>query len=417
MADLFIQINELPRNIEDAGEVTANWLALDSKREMVARGTSDVTNLLVEVQEATDLTDFVQIVMFIPDDVAFFSRVTVPARTVSQARRALPFVVESFVVDDIETLHIAAGEIRRNRPIETLSIDKDRMAGLIELCTEGAIVPTQISTLGCHMRVADDTVAIASDGHRILIRASDQLATVEAQDLDETLTQLFTESDEDSEIEFEVYVSEETDASEFEWNVSGEVKQRSIEGDLLSAIATSYTPSDGVNLAQGTFAFDGDKRSVARRWATTGALATAGILLYAGIMFTEGMWAKVKSESLRAESVATYESIFGSSPGPRHPVHRMKARIGEGHEPTSNIALLVSPIAEEVVAAGEAIQLNSLQYTDSPAVMQLELEVPNFERLETLEQSLQSQNITVEIQSAETRANRVRANLTMRASP
>ena len=414
MTDLFVKITEFSHDVENSDRVATDWITVESNSDISARGSCTLAELSFSVEDALDGSSFEKVIVFLPDELALFCRVSVPGRTVSQMRRALPYVVESFVVQDIEELHIATTELRRNRPVDTLSIDKSKFQTLVNMLVESNVSPTYISTVGSHLASERDTVVVATDGMKLILKSEDELAVVDSEHVLDSVSLLLSKSMDESPIKLEVIAAADSLRLEFEQLASIEtINYRNLESDLLAEIALNFNPKDGVNLAQGAFATDGNDRSIARQWGLTAALAAAGFLFYTGIVFSQGLWAKFHAKNVLAESTQLYESIYGSSPGNRHPANRMRTKFGQAVSERSTIQDLLGVVADELARSKAGIHLNSIVFNDSTKEMRLGFEVDDFNRLEKLQASLQSGIINAEILSAEQRQAHIYANLTL----
>lgn len=414
MTDLFVKIVDFPAEVESAEWVNVEWVAIESNSNVSSRDTCSLAEISASIEDVLESDAFEKVVVFVPDELALFCRVPVPGRTVSQMRRALPYVVESYVVEDIEDLHIATNEIRRSRPVDTLSIGKNKLRSLVEMLVEAHVVPTYIGTLGTHIPTDERTVVVANDGAKFIIKSEDQLAVVESEDVVDSVSLMVPDESEESPNILQVVTSADAWTVDFDDQTPFEVvKQRHVESDLLTDIALNFDARNGVNLAQGAFAIDATNRSSARRWAITAMLGAGGFLFYTGIVFSQGLWAKIQAADTFSESVELYESIYGSSPGNRHPATRMRANLGQTGTETSAIQGFFDAIADELARRNTGIQLNSFVFNDTTKEMRLVIEVRDFDRLETVQESLQSESLDVEIVSAEQRQDGIRANLTL----
>src|SRR5580765_6216067 len=112
---LFIRIADVPGS-DPSGLFSLEWLLLDNQGALVSQGSGDPATLeqLVDVKTKQNPDD---VVLLVPTEHCLAIRCTVPGRTVGQMRRALPFVVEEYLADDIESMHMACAAIRRNTPV------------------------------------------------------------------------------------------------------------------------------------------------------------------------------------------------------------------------------------------------------------------------------------------------------------
>ena len=107
------------------------WLLLDRSGALVSQGSGDLS-MLERLVDLKTLQDPADVVLLVPTEHSLSMRCTVPGRTVGQMRRALPYVVEEYLAGDIDTMHIAAGAVKRNSPVDVVLIERAVLQSWLE---------------------------------------------------------------------------------------------------------------------------------------------------------------------------------------------------------------------------------------------------------------------------------------------
>ena len=154
------------------------WLLLDRSGELVSQGSGDL-NMLERLVDLKTLQDPSDVVLLVPTEHCLSMRCIVPGKTVGQMRRALPYVVEEFVAGDIDAMHIAAGPIRRNEPVDVVLIERTVLQSWLEALAAHGLVAGYAAADAALLPSVQGEATLLFDGDRVLVRSVDQVAAIE----------------------------------------------------------------------------------------------------------------------------------------------------------------------------------------------------------------------------------------------
>ena len=394
------------------------WLLLDRAGALVSQGSGDPSMLerLVDLKTMHDPAD---VVLLVPTEHSLSMRCTVPGRTVGQMRRALPYVVEEYLAGDIDAMHIAAGTLKRNSPIDVVMIERAVLQSWLEALAAHGLVAGYAAPDAAMLAAVPGEATLLFDGDRVLVRSIDQLAAIETDALKLVLESLAAKS-ESTGIRFvavngripEMMRAEVAQATEhpIEWvDTESEVT-------MLAHLAAAFPGKPpAINLLQGTLSPPKLANTGWTRWRSVAALVGVWILVMVASETVRGIWASHRTTALTADIEALYRSYFPKDQRIQDPYKQMNAHIG-GHGATESTFLSLLGHLASGLAANPGAQLRSLSFNDGRAELGAEVAVSGFDALEALKAAWSREGVSVDITSAEQQDQQVHARIRLRGS-
>ena len=422
---LFIRIRPAPP--ADAGTHRATdathceWLLRDDRGQTVAQETSDLDSLqdiigsgeISGMGAEAELADPDNIVVFVPGaEVAWLSR-TVPGRRASQIRRALPFAVEEFLTQDVESMHLAHGPIIRGQPVHCALIDRQRLTDWLDELRDCDLRPGHMVPDACLLPCDESSASVLLDGEDALIRTPEHIASVETSSLPDILQAV------------RASFGDSVDSPGLEVIGQGELSQASIAGSgfsirntpldrpVLEFLATRWDASrPEINLLQGPFAPVRRGAAASRGWRSVAALVALWVLVALAVLIGEGFVANHRADALEAESIELYRSIYPNERRVLNAYTQMRAKLRQSDAGRGAFHLLVGQLT---AGTGQgSINVRSITFNESRGELTSELWLPGYAAIDALKLELESRGLTVDISSAEERDDVVRARLRIR---
>lgn len=423
---LFLRFHEAIEG--EADEVEWGVLAGEAL-DFVARGVDvSVSDILEEARGQLDRAGWLpdEVVMVLPASAMFITEVTINARRRSQILRALPFVVEEHLADDIDQMHLAPGAVEAHRPIPVAAIDRRMLRSWVERVSEADLVADAAvpDALLIPPPLAGDAV-IHLDGDDALLRWGDTHASrVQSDLLPKMATLIAAELEDDEPLGVTIVYDEDRNDELAQARLGSELQEiRPVDVrfetqtvDLFQRLCKRYRSApQSINLLQGEF------QPVRRRGeAPLARLAWAAVLLVAwiavdlGINVTQAILLDRETDRLETEAVALYRSWF---PGDRRVTtlnirDRTMAHIKTGAAQTAEdeFFVLLSALAREL-SSRRGANVQSINYSESAGQLTLELSADGYSTVEGITNALQANGVNVEIASARQEEERVLANL------
>ena len=419
---LFIRILSAPgpadrRANETVDTIGCQWLVHDGLGNTVAQGESDAARIL-EADAVPDaegiLADPDNIVVLVPSaHVAWLSR-TVPGRRAAQIRRALPFAVEEFLTQDVETLHLAHGPISRGEPVRCALIDRKLIAGWLACLADSGLRPGHMVPDACLLPCDASSASVLLEDGEALVRTPEDIVSVETSTLGNVLESVrasFGETDQPLDL---LLIGGDPSGPQADHN-GFTVRRTPLKGTVLDFLASRWE-QDGeeVNLLQGPFTPAKRARASRGGWRSVAALAALWLIVTLGVLMAEGYVANHRADAIAAESTDLYRSIYPNERRVPNAYAQMRAKLRESGAGSGAFHLLLGQLAAGTVQGDTDINVRSISFNDSRSELTSELWLRGYAEIDALKRELEGQGLTVDISSAEERDNVVRARLRIR---
>lgn len=399
MPRLFIRLISPVEHDEGEPRLGAEWLLLESDGTHRGHGVTDYRGLT----ELTDLdADWLStpdnIVVFLPTEYVLNVPVTVPGGNVGQIRKALPFAVEEFIAGDIDGMHLAHGPISKGEPTVCNLVDRAMLRDWLACLGEIGLSPGYMHADAQCLPQETDKIALLFDAGEVLVASQQQLASVDRDNLTLALSALVEEA---GVAVPQTVVQINDSLSELEQSeVDGDLRFESLghDGGGLSYFAQRWVAGHrGVNLLQGDFAPKRERSASTAAWRGVGVLAAAWAVVALIGMGVEAWWADQRIEQLKIEQASLFQETFDRRA--RVPVREWKMALAGSAE--GGGASLPVLLGELVRVGGAGLRLRNLRYSAERGDIQLDLTLPSFDRVDTLQQELTAAGASVDISNAE----------------
>jgi general secretion pathway protein L len=413
---LFIRIADVP-GTDPTVLHALEWLLVDQQGALVSQGSGDPSMLdrLVDLKTVRDPDD---VVLLVPTEHCLSIRCTVPGRTTGQIRRALPYVVEEYLADDIEAMHVAVGSVRRNAPVDVLLIERTMLQGWLASLASAGVVPGHALPEAALLPSTAGTVTLLFDGDRVMVRTPEQMVATELDTVKFVLESLATSS---SEAGLRIVcVNGQIPAvtrAEVAQSTEHPIEWVDTESDVtpLGYLAAAFPGDAGtINLLQGALAPPRTGGTNWVRWRSVAALLGVWLLVLVASETVSGLWATHKANLLATQVEALYREYFPNDQRVQDPYKQMVAHLGGRTEVRTSFLSLLGNLAAGL-AANPGAQLRSISYNDGRAELGAEVAVGGFDALEALKAAWGREGVAVDITSAEQQDQQVHARIRLRA--
>lgn len=339
------------------------------------------------------------VVLFVPTDDVLAVTCEVPGRNTNQIRRAVPYAVEEFVADDIDTMHVACAELRRGEPVHALIAARERVHEWLSDVSASGAAPGYMTADALALPSDDDSVVALIDGDRVLLRAGSQIASVDRPNLVTALGVLRGGLGEQASLHV---VNGLLSDAEFRGSgfAADEVAHVGLEHSLLGYLASEFEAGEGINLLQGDFAVRRRPRGVWARWRPVAAAAGMWLAIGLGFLFAQGIWANHQAGKLRGQAEALYREIYQVERVVGNPADRMRRQLGQTPLAAPGFHDLMGRLG---VGLGEIVgrhEVRRLQYSARRG-LDAELVVDDDAVLERLGTVLREQGLNMEVLSTD----------------
>lgn len=404
MPKLFIRMLSPAVPEEEGYRLDSEWLIQEDDGRVRARGEADFRGLadLADVDGGWSANP-ANVIATVPSEYVLSLAVSVPGRNVGQIRRALPYVVEEYVTSDIESMHLASGELKRGAPARVDLVERELLDDWLGCLEALGIRPGHLYSEAELLPVADGQASLLLDGDRALVRTTDQAAALDRDNLPLVADTLGV----DRLVVLHGSLTS-LEAGQLPPDLTVVAEQTSQAETALEYLAAHWRTAGAVNLLQGELRPRQAVSASWSRWRPVAALAGLWLAVYLVTMAAEAIYADARAEALESRSAELYRDIFPDEGRVTDPRRRLQAKLGGGGRATGSFLVYLEALAS-VMEAGTRVQ--SLSFTEGRGELAVDLETGGFEALDGLKERLAGEGLNVEITSAEQLERGVRARL------
>jgi general secretion pathway protein L len=259
---------------------TASWIALSEQgHQLTAPQSGSLT-------DAARHAPGRKVVLLVPGLDVIITRVELPARRQSRIQRMLPYSLEDFVADDVETLLFAAGPRRPDGSLPVAIAARDLLEGWLAQCSEAGLAPDAVFADVQGVPDTPGNLTLLLEGTRIYGRLPERDAfvleglplasVVEILQADEangaSLKHIVAYADPEGYLRHE-------DALEQMRSTAASVDVQLLQEGLLPRLAATLVNEPGSDLLQGPYKPKSNWVELSRPWRVPAALAAALVVV------------------------------------------------------------------------------------------------------------------------------------------
>lgn len=396
---------------DDGADADLEWLVRedDGTRREGRVTASALAELLADADWATDPAN---VTALVPVGETLAITCQVPGRNAAQIKSAARYAVEEFLTEDIDAMHVACGALARGQPVRCLATPRERMRTWLACLAQADIEPGLLTADAMALPGDADAVWVLFDGDAALVRAGDQVAHVDAENLATALAAIRSGWDEEAAPALRQIngALPEADAGATGFSLDA-AEPVAVPGSVLGFLADQDHAAGAapVNLLQDDFAVKRKPGGAWAHWRPAAALAGVALALVLALWSAEGVWAGLRADAQRDEARALYREIFDTERAPSSPALVMRRRLGQTVVATAGFHHLFGELGTALGGAGQ-YELRSVSFAERNGLV-AEVLVPDYDAVEALQRSLRERGLTVEIGSSEQQQERVRTSL------
>jgi len=449
MPKLIVRIRA-PENVSNTeGDVDNRyeWFVFANSGSLDASGEGIRTEMAEALSGLDDwINDPANVTVLVPGSHTLYMQAIVPGKSRSQMQKALPYVVEEFLAEELDQVHIAHRPLIRGKAVECCIVSRNLMEAWLEVLNSAGLNPGLMIADTEVLPIDGQQLHIFVGSNEALLKGPDLMLSCGRQDivqlLDMYLLKRFPsdthEGDDESSddlvhtseicihlhnqdleaieksrleagtrVQIDWVLHENQSLTETEYLV-----QRAIERQLPSR-ADSHRP---LNLLQDRYQVLSSTSDAWLRWRSVAVMAMA---LCALLLITEGvkgLWIGYKADQLTEQSLALYKDIFKNDRRINAATlqRRMAAHLGENQDIQPVFLNMLGSISKVLGAQSSKPNLENLNFNSTRGELTTQLRVTDFEVLESVKTALITNGLSVDIRTAEQKGNHVIARLLLR---
>lgn len=380
-----------------AESVTADvwrWLQLDADSQ--PQGSIHTGPLANAAAAAAGL----RVVVLASGADCLLTQARIPGRNRQKLLRAVPFVLEEQLSDDVEDLHFAVGDqlVDEHWPVAVIS--RRYMETMMAVLQEAGLDVQQVipEVLAIPFNEGDYSVLVSGDLALVRTGATSGYA-VDSDNLGMVLAAQPQEDDQPLSV-VHMYIYQDSPAPDTT-GYQGQVNVENFTADPLGIFAQGLDAKP-VNLLQGAFSRSGEWRRLLQPWRATAALLLAVVLIGFIVTGLDYYRLSEESEQLQARIEASFKRAMPGTQRVVNPRVQMQQELDrlQGGGPGGGFLLLLGKTGT-VLKDVPGAEIGGVTFRGGR--LDLDLKVTDLQLLDTIKQSLgKTAGLEVEIQSATT---------------
>ena len=354
--------------------------------------------------------DQIDVVAFWPASAAYSTAVDLPGNQSRYLSQALPFAVEEQLAQDLDGVHLVAGDKDRTYGFPVVCVDRLSFAQLFDYLNE----VESFSLKSVHLDAGalpigeNDLVIALSDDEALLRSNRNSVIGLSRQNLIPYMDAMFLGTAEDSAVDNEslsirIFVEEDQadDAkllvAEIEQypSVAVELESISISTFELLCENTVRQLKAPVDLCQGDFRVASGSGSEWKRWIGVAAILLIGFVLQLGVFIGKGYYYEQQAEAVAQSAVKSYQSAVpgSSSVSPDKLARIIKGKLNQRGQAGSVDVGFLELLGEAGYQFSRAqdkqnFKFSSINYNSQRGELVLELHANNFDQLDRLKNAI-----------------------------
>lgn len=393
----------------------------------VLEGSGLETAAAAPAVQAGQPRPLVKPILVVPAQCLLRTAVAVPARGRRQIEMAVPYLVEEYLAEDVEGLHLALGRNQSDGRIPVAVVDPDRLQGWLDTlrAADIEVSSAQSAVEGLLGDDVDLNVLVDADSAWIGCRSGEGAAVDRSlllQVLAHSIDRSGAGTTEATTLGLAIPEGDSAlDLAQVESLLAGEglpvaIERRTYQGSSRKQLALALDERPGVELLQGRFAIASDGAPPWYRWRLVAGLAAGLLLLQMGLDVARTSWLEQRAVTLREESVAMFREIYPERTRVPDPRRELEALLdGGGASGAAFFDLLGASAGQISDLEGGPLQLRSLSFNAQRGDLALDLNAAGISSVDRFKEGMESHGYPVVIDSAVQEAQTVRARLRIRS--
>ncbi len=403
---LYMQSN-LVDELDREDSYFVKWIKLDEDGVPITRGAE------ARLEQVSSITQNTYIIVLLPLQQMLLTSVNTRARKQKHLQKAVPFALEDELADDVDNLHFALGARYGENDYPVAVIEKDSLDTILEKLADANVYPDLLTAdiFGLPFREGTWTILIEND--RALVRSGKyEGMTIDMHNLQQIITSSLRQADE-TPAELNVYTCDDQQSGLRKYNFP--ISTNELDDCPPGLFADGLDENECINLLQGSYQKK-DKRHIQfAPWKIAAILFGLWIGLALVSVFIDIARYSKEEKHLNAQIEQVVKQTFPDMQNVSADSARVKmeSRLKNfmqttGPQSSAGFMELLAISGESMQKAGK-VDINTMNYREGK--LNMNVRSSDVQILDSVKQSLKSQNYFADIQSANTQGNFVDARI------
>lgn len=404
---------------------TAAWLLRDDDQP-------DGRYFQGSLQDAAAQATGAQVIALVPGADVLLTQVEMPNLNRSRLAKAMPFILEEQLANDVEDLHIAIGNRGADGRVANAVVAREAIDSWLERLKQAGMHVDVLTSEVFGVPLAESAGeelhwGLLVNGGQAYLRTAPQAGlAVDTANLPEVLPALLDEAADAHPTGLSVTICGEDvfsasaacaalralcEERKIAWN-----QHHSTEACPVF-LAQGFRDQDAINLLQGDYSRKQQLEKLLRPWLPAAVVLGLWLLLQVGLLGFEYARLSEQDQAMRDQIEAVYREAFPEARNVVNPKVQMERGLEKlrGGGATSGGLLYLLRQTGNVLKGIPDLKLHNMRYKDGK--LDVDLQVPDLQVLDKLKQSLMDEaKLKVEIISASSQADKVESRISVSGS-
>jgi len=354
-----------------------------------------------------------QVTVVVPGTDVILTKVAVPTRNRSRMAAAVPYLLEEQLATDVDESHFALGERGTDGLVAVAVVSQACMDGWLARLAEVGVQAERLIPETLLLPYATDVWTVLVERNCVNLRNAPQGGmAMDSANADFILRRAVSEP-EIKPAQLHAWMANgAADGSLFPEDLGVDVRIEPLELPPLAFLARQAHEDSVIDLLQGPYSRREQLGKLWRPWRPAAVLLAVWLVLQFGVKIYQHHVLQVQDDRLHEEINRIYLQTFPEAKRVVDARLQMQQHLTELHGGTGNVGGFLKILAEVSTPTADlgGVEIDRLSYKDGE--LNIALMISDLQRLEKLKDRLSSDtHMSVEIQSATARNNRVEARL------
>ncbi len=399
MATLFLHLNAERRD-------EAEWLSLDDDIGMATVRHGPLSLAANDAKGA-------RVIVLLPGVDITLTDAVVPTRNSQRIAKVLPYLLEERLASDVEDLHFAFNKPATGNSVNVAVIARQTLDDWLQCLQDAGIRPHIMVPDICAAPCLEGSWSLVDGADSVLLRMGQNNGLAVDRDVAVETLRLSLTLMAQTPPEHIVYYrceGDEVDTLDFA-DLAPEIDVEVLAGKRLNLLAKHYHPETAINLLQGDYGRHEQLSKRFRPWRVTAGIAALCLILFGALKAFHHMDLTRQSEQLTAQVDAVYQRIFPQATGvaSKERVQSLLKKLSNTKRSSDGFLELLAKAGGELKNT-TALEISRISYNNG--ALNIALTLDGLQSLDDLKTRLtKGGGLSVEIQSASSRNNKVEARL------
>lgn len=408
----------------DPKTTPCSWALLDPFGALLEQGE----HLLFQLRDRIEIDEDIRVIILVSGERVLTTEIDVAPHHARHIKKALPFMVEEQLAEDIDDVHLALPPNAGVGKNHVSVVSHQELIHWLELLYSVDLEPYMIAPEFMFLPNPESNLRILFDQERALIQYDQYAGTVVELDNLDIYLQLYGQSaDKTDTLKFSLMASDEDErGKEALTNFSESLKENEPAAEIntqlyresvfsVLAVMAIKSMDRALNLLQGGYKVRTESQRTFMKWRPVAAVVALFVVCELALFVGSGLWFQSRASDVKADSISLYRKLFPSERRVVNPKLQFQSHLNESQSMdfSKQFLGLLQIVSSELPA--KDMRLRNLSFDAYGGRLMLEVDAKTIDQLESYKSALVESGVQVDLLQAEKEDHGVSGRLRVEA--